>query len=42
MELMLAKQMLELDTMELMKVLEEFKREDKDSYEILKELVEDI
>jgi len=39
---MLAKQMLELDTMELMKVLEEFKREDKDSYEILKELVEDI
>ena len=42
MELMLAKKILELDYMELMKVLEEFKREDKDSYEILKELVEDI
>jgi hypothetical protein len=42
MELMLAKKILELDDMELMKVLEEFKREDKDSYEILKELVEDI
>jgi len=42
MELMLAKKILELDDTELMKVLEEFKREDKDSYKILKELVEDI
>lgn len=42
MELQLAMKLEELSVMELEKLLEKFRREDRDAYELLKELIEDM
>jgi len=41
MEDILADEILELSTSELVKVLREFKKDDNDAYEKLKEIIED-
>ena len=42
MEIELAEQILEMDTVELSMILEKVNREDHDMYEYIKELVEDV
>lgn len=41
MELELAKKLLDMEEIKLSMLLEKFSREEKDAYEILKELIED-